>query len=94
MGEEDAGTMALIEVCNPHDNVFARHIAIINTDGSLDTSSEMAKEWTGAKEAYQFSGADGVTTLKVFIETNVKWADMFEEGWPVALKKLKEICEK
>lgn len=94
MGDETGGTLALIEIYTPFDYVFARHIALIAADGLLDTSSEMAKEWTGAKEAYQFSGADGVTTLKVFIETNEKWADMFEEGWPVALKKLKEICEK
>ncbi len=93
MGEEDAGTLALIEVCNPYDYLFARHVALINSDGSLDTSSEMAKEWTGAKEAYQFSEADGITSLKVFIETNEKWANMFEEGWPVALQKLKELCE-
>jgi len=54
----------------------------------------MAKEWTGAKEAYQFSEQNGVTTLKVTIETIEKWAGMFEEGWPKAVEKLKELCEK
>jgi len=94
MGEQDDGTLALIELCQPHDYLLARHIAIINANGSLDTLSEMAKEWTGAKEAYQFSEQNGVTTLKVTIETIEKWAGMFEEGWPKAVEKLKELCEK
>lgn len=92
-GGGGGGTMALIEVCNPCDYLFARHIAIINSDGSLDTDSEMAKEWTGVKEAYQFTETDGVTTLEVFIETFEKWTNMFDEGWPIALEKLKELCE-
>lgn len=93
MGEQDAGTLALIEVCNPTNYLLARHIAIINADGSLDTTSEMAREWTGAKEAYQFTEQHGVTILKVTIETFEKWAGMFEEGWPKAVGKLKELCE-
>ena len=36
---------------------------------------------------------DGETDLTVEMIINPDWQKMLNEGWPNALKKLKEICE-
>jgi uncharacterized protein YndB with AHSA1/START domain len=88
------GTLATLVEHRPYEYTLAEHIAIINPDGSEDRDSEMAKGWIGCTEAYTFTEKDGVTQLNVEINTPAAWADMFKEGWPNALAKLKEICEK
>lgn len=45
-------------------------------------------------ESYTFKEKEGRTELIVEIETPPSWENMFNEGWPIALKKLKEICER
>jgi hypothetical protein len=45
-------------------------------------------------ESYTFKEKDDTTDLKVEIYTNPDWEKMFNDGWPNALKKLKEIAEK
>jgi len=88
------GTLALIEEFKPYETILARHIAVINADGSEDYDSEIAKGWVGTLERYTFTESNGNTTLTVGLETNPDWEKMFQDGWPVALKALKEICEK
>ena len=94
IGEGQGGTLALIEEFKPYETILARHIAVINADGSEDYNSELAKGWVGTLERYTFSESNGKTTLTVGLETNPDWEKMFQEGWPAALKALKEICEK
>jgi uncharacterized protein YndB with AHSA1/START domain len=93
-GEQSGGTMAsLIEVRQP-EYIKAKHIAVINGDGSEDRTSEQAKGWIGTTEEYTFTEKNGKTELKVVVNTTPEWESMFNEGWPDALKKLKEICER
>jgi uncharacterized protein YndB with AHSA1/START domain len=93
-GEGQGGTMAnLVEVREP-ETVRAKHIAVINADGSLDRTSEQAKGWVGTTEEYFFTEKNGKTEVKVVINTTPAWESMFNDGWPNALNKLKEICER
>lgn len=93
-GENKGGTKArLVEVRQP-EVIRAEHIAIIGPDGKEDTTSPEAKGWIGTKEEYFFTEKNGKTELKVEITTNPDWESMFNEGWPNALKKLKEISER
>jgi uncharacterized protein YndB with AHSA1/START domain len=78
----------------PYEYSFAKHIAAINPDGTEDRDSETAKGWIGATESYTFTEHNGKTTLEVEIHTNPAWESMFTDGWPKALAKLKEICER
>ena len=90
----EGGTLAnLVEVRKP-EYVLAKHIAVINGDGTEDRTSEIAKGWIGSTEEYTFTEKDGKTELKVVINTTPEWESMFADGWPDALKKLKEICER
>jgi uncharacterized protein YndB with AHSA1/START domain len=87
------GTLAHLDEYTPNDHVLARHIGVINPDGSVDKESQIAKGWIGTTERYSFKEKNGKTTLTVEINTTPEWEKMFSDGWPNALKKLKEICE-
>jgi uncharacterized protein YndB with AHSA1/START domain len=93
-GAVSGGTVAEIVDVKPYEFVLARHVAMLTVGGAEDTDSEMAKGWVGITEDYYFTEEGGVTALKVEIRTNPAWAHMFQDGWPKALAKLKELCEK
>lgn len=88
------GTVATLVSHKPYDFSHAKHVAVLLKDGTEDRESELAKGWVGIHESYTFTEKQGVTTLKVLITSANEWVSMFTAGWPVALKKLKEICER
>lgn len=88
------GTMAtLLEVRKP-EYLNAKHVAVLTPDGKEDRTSEEAKGWIGTTEEYTFTEKNGKTELKVVINTSPAWESMFNDGWPKALNKLKEMCER
>ena len=95
LGEgNQGGTMAkLVEVRQP-EYIKAEHIAVITKEGKEDRTSEEANRWVGTTEEYTFTEKNGKTELKVTINTAPQWESMFKDGWPNALNKLKEICER
>lgn len=88
------GTLATLVEQKPYEEILAEHIAVIKADGSEDRDSDVAKGWIGTTERYTFRERNGKTDLTVVIETSPEWEAMFNEGWPDALAKLKEICER
>jgi uncharacterized protein YndB with AHSA1/START domain len=92
--ENQGGTLANIVEARKPEYILAKHIAVINADGTEDRTSETAKGWIGTTEEYTFTEKDGKTELKVVINTSPDWESMFTDGWPNALNKLKEICER
>lgn len=93
-GAGGGGTQAKLNEVRPYEFVDAEHIAVINKDGSLDKESDIAKGWIGSKESYRFKPSKKGTELTVEILTPEAWAKMFNDGWPAALEKLKELSEK
>ena len=93
ISKDGSGTLALIEEYNPYDYIGAKHIAIVQKGGKKDDESDIAKGWIGTLESYTFNEDSGETDLTVTIVTNPSWQKMFDDGFPNALKKLKEICE-
>ncbi len=63
-------------------------------DGKEDTESEEAKAMAGAHENYTFKESDGSTEVLVDMDSNGEYKALFEEAWPKALLKLKELSEK
>jgi uncharacterized protein YndB with AHSA1/START domain len=47
----------------------------------------------GAQECYTFGESGGVTTVEVAIDTEEEYASMFDELWPAALARLKQLAE-
>lgn len=79
----------------PYEFISIEHLGEV-VDGKDDTESEEAKLWAGSFENYTFAEHDGVTTVTVDLESPnmpVEFATMFDQQWPVALQKLKELAE-
>ena len=74
-------------------NISAKHIAVLLQGGKEDCDSDVAKGWIGTMESYTFNEHNGETDLTVEMIINPDWQKMFDDGFPNALKKLKEICE-
>jgi uncharacterized protein YndB with AHSA1/START domain len=88
------GTLATLVECRLYEFILAKHIAVIRADGTEDRDSDQAKNWVGTTESYGFTESNGKTELKTEMNTSPEWEKMFSDGWPNALTKLKEICER
>ncbi|MEO7523668.1 MAG: SRPBCC domain-containing protein [Ferruginibacter sp.] len=92
--EDGSGTLATLIEHKPYDYSVAKHIALLLPGGTEDRDSEVAKGWIGTTERYTFEEKKDTTELKVELTINPDFEKMFNDGWPKALAKLKEICEK
>lgn len=92
--EDGSGTLATLIEHRLYDYSFAKHIAVLQPGGIEDRESDVAKGWIGTTERYTFTENDKTTELKVVLTINPEWEKMFSDGWPKALAKLKEICER
>lgn len=77
----------------PNEFVSLEAIGVV-AGGVDDTTSDMVKEWLGAKEEYTFKTIDGGTELSVDQDTHDAFVEDFSTMWPKGLGKLKEICER
>lgn len=89
----ESGMYSRIAENRLHEFISIEHLGLIK-DGVKDTESDEAKQWVSAHENYTFTEKDGSTELFVEIDTDEKYASMFEGMWPKALEKLKELAEK
>lgn len=90
---EMMGMLAEIVENRKYEFISIKHIGMI-MKGVEDTESEEAKKWTSLFENYTLSEQGGKTKVEVDLDTNEEYAEMFEEMWPKALEKLKEIAER
>lgn len=76
-----------------HEYLSIHHVGIIH-EGQEDTTSDEALNWAPAYENYTFSdaGADS-TKVEIDMETPPDHAEAFQEMWPRALARLKELAE-
>ncbi|WP_290796424.1 SRPBCC family protein [Flavihumibacter sp. UBA7668] len=89
----NGGTAANVAELQKGEYILLVHKAVLNPDLTKDITSDAAREWIGSKESYRFNETGGGTTLLVELHCTPVWVTMFEEGYPPALAKLKEICE-
>jgi hypothetical protein len=76
----------------PYEFISIEHLGILK-NGVEDTTSEAAKKWASAYENYTFKEKDGGTELLVDINSDEEFVGMFNDLWPKALQRLKEIAE-
>ena len=93
LGPEQAGMVSRIFRHSPNEFMSIQHLGTIK-DGVEDLDSEVAKQWAGALENYSAFERGGLTELIVEIDVTAEYESYFQETWPKALEKLKELCEK
>jgi uncharacterized protein YndB with AHSA1/START domain len=86
------GMVAKIKENIPNRFVSIRHYGMIE-NGEIITSGPMVDAWAGAHENYGFSEENGISTVKVSVDTEKSMDGYFYETYPKALDLLKEICE-
>lgn len=86
------GMISRIKENIPNKFISIEHYGVI-ADGKEITSGPEVEKWAGGLENYSFNEKNGKTILAVDTDTTPEYKNYFEETWPKALKKIKEICE-
>ncbi len=82
-----SGMYAKVKEARPYDFISIQHLG--------EVSSGVKKPWTvNAFEEYTFQERPDGTILSISVDVDEKWKQMFEETWPIALEKLKQLSEK
>lgn len=89
----EGGMVSRIAENRPNEYMSIEHLGIYN-NGEEDTTSEEAKKWSPAFENYTLQDKDGGTEVIIDLDMVEEYADMFNDTWPEALQKLKELSEK
>jgi uncharacterized protein YndB with AHSA1/START domain len=89
---EGEGMFSRIVTHRPNEFLSIEHLGTIK-DGQEIPESEESKEWKGAHENYKVQEAGGVTTLTIEMDVTEQYRSYFDEVWPKALAKVKEIAE-
>lgn len=80
-------------ICFLNRFVSIEHLGILDGKNEI-TSGPAVDGWAGALENYSFREEGGKTIVSVAMDANEQFKSYFEQTWPKALQKLKEICEK
>jgi hypothetical protein len=87
------GMVSRIAVHRPNEFLSIEHLGIVK-NGVEDTKSEAVKAWAGALEDYTLTETNRASTLNVEMDVADDYRKYFEETWPKALSKLKELAER
>jgi hypothetical protein len=92
LGPDGDGMVSTIVTHKPGELLSITHLGVV-TNGVEDTEPPEAREWAGALENYAAREADGVTRLTIEVDVPPSYRSYFEETWPKALKRLKDLVE-
>lgn len=88
----EMGMVSRIEENIPAKFVSIKHVGLVE-NGVEVTSGPSVETWAGAFENYTFHEKDGMTLLKIDLDSNEEFKGYFETTWPKALERLKSLCE-
>ncbi len=89
---EGEGLTSVIAENRPHERISIKHLGIVKNFVD-DTEGPEARSFAPAYESYSLSERDGVTEVRVDLDTMPEYQEMMNEAWPKALAELKRICE-
>lgn len=90
---KDEGMVSTIAENIPPEFMSIKHLGTVSK-GIEDYHSEEAKKWAGALEEYRLNSVDGKTEVKVSMDITEDFKDYFQDTFPKALDKIKELAEK
>lgn len=76
----------------PNKFVSIEHYGILD-NGIEITEGEQVEKWAGGHENYTYDELNGITTVTVDIDVTDEHLSYFNQTYPKALEKLKELCE-
>ncbi len=96
LGPDEEGKMggmySRIHTNRLHEMISIEHLGLV-ADGKVDTESEEVKKWTPAFENYYFEDIEGGTRLRIEMQSDPTYLEMFTGMWDKALKSLKSLSE-
>jgi len=92
-GGKTDGMVARVKENRRHEFISLEHYGIVQ-EGVEDTTGEAAKGWAGAQENYTFKPSDIGTDVVVDVDVDDNFKQTFQDAWPRALQKLKQLAEK
>lgn len=92
-GGAGGGMTAIIAENRPYEFISIKHLGEV-TAGVEDTTSAKVLAWAPAYENYSFAESDGVTQVKVSLDTLPEHVTYMNETFPKALMLLKNHCER
>ena len=87
-----SGMVSKIEDNQQAKFVSIQHYGFLDGENEV-TTGEQVEKWAGGHENYTFQEINGITTVIVEIDVVEEYLDYFKNTYPIALDKLKEICE-
>ena len=85
------GMVSEVAELRSYEHISIHHLGILR-EGKECIDTQEAKEWKDAYENYTLTeDADG-TVFEVAIDVEETWAPYFDEVWPKALERLKEVA--
>jgi hypothetical protein len=93
LSPQGEGMVSRIAAHRPNEFLSIEHLGLVK-DSVEDTSSEQVKAWAGAHENYTINEVNGTSTLRIDMDVADDYRKYFEETWPRALAKLKDLAEK
>ena len=76
----------------PHRFVSIRHYGLVKGNEEITSGAEV-EAWADGRENYTFEENDGITTVTVELDTAPDFIAYMNDTYPMALGKLKELCE-
>lgn len=92
MSPSGEGMNSVIARKIPNEFMSFKHLNMVDTKTESIKDSK-SPNWSGALENYYLHEEDGITELKVEVDTEEDTVKYFESTFPRALKKVKELAE-
>ena len=86
------GMYSLIETKIPGELMVFKHLGEIK-DGLQIPVNDKTSFWSGSLEKYSLTENEGITELKIELDSTKEFVDYFTEAFPKALQKIKELAE-
>ena len=94
LGPDGKGMYSQVDQLQPKEFIAFKHLGVVK-DGKEQPVDEETKKWSGSVEDYTLrEEPDHTTELTVNVDTVEDHLDFFNQTFPQALDKVKEISEK
>lgn len=90
---EKEGMVSEIAESRKYSFISIRHLGII-IGGVEDTTSDAVRKWAPGYENYTLTPLGEITKFEVDVDADDEFYSMFNEVWPKALEKLREVAER